>query len=161
MGQEYLREGEDVVYMHADTLCAPQIFEEMLREKGDLVLLVDFRECDEEAMKVRTEAGRVVEISKQISCDLAEGEFIGIARINGTLLADVKKAAKQLMKEKQFTSYFEGAIQYLIDRDKCEVITIPTRGSFWGEIDFIEDYERVKREISPDLVRIAGKEYSR
>lgn len=157
MGQEYL--SEDTVYMHGDTLCSPDIFEEMLEAEGDMVLPVDFRPCDEEAMKVLTRGGNITEISKEISCDAGEGEFIGIAKIGKRILPDLKEAVKKLMKEKQFGSYFEGAIQELIGLNRYEIRALPTKGRFWGEIDFEEDYVRTEAEIAEELVVIAEREF--
>lgn len=156
MAQEYLV--EDTIYMHADTLCAPEIFEEMITAKGDMILPVEYKKCDEEAMKVLTENGKVMEISKQIPCDAAEGEFIGIAKISKGILNDLRQASKKLMKEKEFTAYFEGAIQELLNLQKYNIRAIDTRNHFWGEVDFLEDYERVSNEISPELVEIAQKD---
>lgn len=156
MAQEYLT--EDTIYMHADTLCAPEIFEKMLASDGDMVLPVEFKMCDEEAMKIRTKNGFVTEISKQIPCEDGEGEFIGIAKIRKNILPDLKRAAKKLMAEKAFTSYFEGAIQELIKMEKYRLQTVSTDGFFWGEVDFLEDYERVSAEISDKLVSLAEKE---
>ncbi len=154
MGQAYLKE-EDTIYMHADTLCDPEIFEDMLDKKADIVLPVDYKVCDEEAMKIRCEGGKVAAISKEIPCELAQGEFIGIAKIGHSALGDIKNASKTLMKKKQFASYFEGALQYLIDQKETEIVTVPTNGRFWGEVDFLEDYKKVEHEISPKLVQIA------
>lgn len=155
MGQPYI--SDDIIYMHADTLCSPSIFERMLNEKADIVLPVDYKVCDEEAMKVKTENNVVVEISKKINSDEAEGEFIGMAKISKEALKQIKAASKILMQKKDFTAYFEGAIEYLIEKGKCKPVTVPTNGEFWGEVDFIEDYERVCREISDKLVEIAER----
>lgn len=157
MAQEYLNE-EDTIYMHADTLCAPDIFQDMLNTKGDMVLPVEFKLCDEEAMKVRTEQGKIIEISKQIPCEKGEGEFIGIAKISGNVIYPLKQVVKELMKEKQFSSYFEGAIQRMIDQKQYEITAVDTKDRFWGEVDFLEDYERVTAEISPELVTIAREQ---
>lgn len=150
---------EDFVYLHADTLCSPKIFKEMMQTNGDIILPVDFGSCDEEAMKVKTEDGRVTEINKTMSCAEAEGEFIGIAKISGNVISDLKKASKQLMKEKAFNSYFEAAIQRLADMKKYGIKTIPTNGMFWGEVDFLQDYEKVKREIPSEFVELAQREF--
>lgn len=162
MGQEYLKEKDgDVVYMHADTLCAPKIMEGMLNAEGDMILPVEFKTCDEEAMKVKTDDGEIKEISKLIPCDEAEGEFIGIAKISGEILPELKKASKKLMRQKEFMSYFEGAIQELINQGKYRIRAISTNKSFWGEIDFVEDYNNVIENISSELVEIAKKEWKR
>lgn len=156
MAQEYLH--ADTIYMHADTLCAPEIFETMLKADADMVLPVEFKTCDEEAMKVRIESGRVIEISKQIPCEVSEGEFIGILKIRRNILPDLKRASKEVLKNKDFTSYFEGAIQKLIDWGGYEILAVSTENQFWGEIDFWEDYERASEKISERLIEIARRE---
>ncbi len=159
IGQEYL--SEDTIYMHADTLCSPDIFQDLLDKNGDMVLPVDFKVCDEEAMKVRTRDGCVAEISKEIPCDAGEGEFIGIAKISKKILPDLRAAVKKLMKEKQFHSYFEGAIQELAGLHKYKLKVFPTEKRFWAEIDFEEDYKKAMEEIPTELVSLAEKEFGK
>lgn len=159
MGQEYL--SEDTIYIHADTLCSPDIFKDLLDTDGDMVLPVDFKPCDEEAMKVRTQDGCVVEISKEIPCDIGEGEFIGIAKIGKEILPDLRTAVKKLMKEKQFGAYFEGAIQELIGLHRYKLEILPTKKRFWAEIDFEEDYEKARKEISKELVILSEREFGK
>lgn len=154
MGQEYLKD-EDTIYMHADTLCAPEIISQMNETDADLVLPVDYKTCDEEAMKVRFERGQIAEISKQIPCDLAKGEFIGICRIRGNMVEAVKKTSKKLMKNKRFKAYFEEVIQDLIDGNEYKIEVISTGKYFWGEVDFLEDYDRVTRLLPNRLYEIA------
>lgn len=158
MGQHAVKNDTDLIYMHADTLCATEVFENMLCKEGDMVLPVDFRKCDEEAMKVKTENGKLVEISKQIPCNEAEGEFIGIAKISKNIIPELKDAVVRLMEEKVFNSYFEGVITELIKEKKYDLITIKTNGYFWGEIDFLEDYQKVEKTIPQKLVDLVRKD---
>lgn len=129
----------------------------MVETDGDIILPVDFGACDEEAMKVKTEGGRVTEINKTMPCVEAEGEFIGIAKLSKRVIPDLKKVLKDLMKEKAFASYFEAAIQRLANMRKREIKTVPTKGMFWGEVDFQQDYEKVKREIPSELVALVKR----
>lgn len=158
IAQNYLH--DDFIYLHADTLCDPDIFKRILNGKGDMTLPVDFGPCDEEAMKVKIKNGNIVEINKTMPCDTAEGEFIGIAKINNIVIKELKESTIQLMKEKEFTSYFEGAVQRVIDTQKFRVEPIATAKQFWGEIDFLEDYQKATEEIPDSLVEIARGEFS-
>lgn len=159
MGQSELH--EDVIYLHADTLCDPQIMDELINAEGDMVLPIDFKVCDEEAMKVLTEFGKIKQISKQIPCDIAEGEFIGIAKISKNILQSLKNASIKVLERGEYASYFEGAIQELIDTGMGRIIPLDTNGRFWGEIDFVEDLERVIHELPKKLVAIAASEWKR
>lgn len=152
MGMEALN--EDFIYLHADTLCEPRIFEKMMRLDADIILPVDYKKCDDEAMKVRSENGRIVQITKQMMPDIAEGEFIGMAAFRKDVIPALKEKTKQLLKKKEFTAYFESAIQRLIDEENFDIKAVPTDGNFWAEIDFMEDYERAAADIPESLMRI-------
>lgn len=152
MGMEALC--DDFIYLHADTLCEPVIFEKLMRFDADVVLPVEYRKCDEEAMKVRSKNGRIVEITKQMPLDVAEGEFIGIAAFRKEVIPALKAKTKQLLKEKEFNAYFESAIQRLIDEEDFRIEAVSTQGAFWAEIDFMEDYEKAAAEIPENLTKI-------
>lgn len=155
MGMEALH--DDFIYLHADTLCEPAIFEKMVCLDGDIVLPVDYKRCDEEAMKVRSKNGQIVQITKKMPVDEAEGEFIGMAAFRKEVIPALKEKTKQLMKEKAFTEYFESAIQRLIDdKENFRIKAVPTDGAFWAEIDFLEDYEKAATEIPESLTNIFG-----
>ena len=143
---------DDFIYLHADTICAIQIFEQLLKSDGDIVLPVDTKPCDEEAMKVRLENERIVEITKNMPVEAAAGEFIGIAKIKRNIIDDLNASTIDVLREKLFHSYFEGALQRVIDMRKYDVRMIDTSGCFWGEVDFLEDYQRAERNISKELL---------
>lgn len=151
-GMEYLN--DDFIYMHADTLCDPVIFEKLLSNSADVVLPVDFSSCDEEAMKVRKENGKIVQITKQMSVAEAEGEFIGIAKFKKNVIPYLKMYSKEVLKEKRFNEYFESAIQKIIDNCKFNIDTISTDNQFWAEIDFLEDYERAVENIPNSILSL-------
>lgn len=152
MGMEKLH--DDFIYLHADTLCEPSIFEKLVKMESDVTLPVDYKTCDDEAMKIRSCNGKVAEITKQMPNELAEGEFIGMASFRKKVLPALKEKTKQLMKEKAFGAYFESAVQRLIDKEVFNIIAVPTEGAFWAEIDFIEDYEKAAAEIPQSLTEI-------
>lgn len=152
MGMDML--DDDFIYLHADTICEPKIFEKLVQSEADIILPVDYKPCDDEAMKVRSENGQVVQITKRMPNEIAEGEFIGMASFKKKVIPSLKEKTKQLMKEKAFNEYFESAIQRLIDDKKFDIKTVPTDGAFWAEIDFMEDYEKAAENIPESLMEI-------
>lgn len=145
---------DDFVYLHADTICDPHIFQKLVKMEWDVTLPVDYKICDDEAMKVRSESGKIVQITKQMPNELADGEFIGMAAFRKKVLPALKENTKQLMKEKAFSDYFESAIQRLIDGKMFDIKAVSTDGAFWAEIDFIEDYEKAAAEMPESLAEI-------
>ncbi len=153
MGQEALK--EDFFYLHADTLADVTIFEDLIKAKGDIVLPYDPKPCDSEAMKLRSENHRVVEINKTMRNESADGEFIGIAKISKSVLSQLKEKTIDVLKEKRYGEYFEAALQKIMDEGKYDVTAMSIGDRFWAEIDFEEDYNRAKKEISDSLLEIA------
>lgn len=150
VGMENL--SEDFIFMHADTLCDTQIFEELLKSDGDMVLPVDIKPCGDEEMKVRIEDGKITELTKQMNPDDADGEFIGIMKIGKKAIGSLKTAVTDLMREKCYGEYFEAAVRRLILENEYDVRIVETSGRFWSEIDFREDYEAASRDISQSLL---------
>ncbi|MCM1174226.1 MAG: phosphocholine cytidylyltransferase family protein [Blautia sp.] len=152
MGMHLLK--DDFIYLHADTLCEPKLFKKLTTLEADCVLPVDYKKCDTEAMKVRCEQGKIVQITKQMENESADGEFIGMASFRKEVLPALVEKTKRLMEEKAFTAYFESAIQRLIDEENFNIKAVPTEGAFWAEIDFAEDYEKAVREMPESLAEI-------
>ncbi len=148
---------EDTIYLHADTLCDTRVFQEMVQGKGDIVMPVDFKPCDSEAMKVTTKDGQVIKISKEITEAESEGEFIGMTKLSGNVMPAIKSASKKLMRCGSLKSYFEGAIQEVINSGSYSVPAIQTNNRFWGEVDFVEDYQYVQDNLPDTLWQIAEK----
>lgn len=141
---------EDFVYLHADTICELSLFEELLRAEGDFVLPVDTKPCDDEAMKIRLENNKIVEITKQMPVEDAGGEFIGIMKISKKAIEDLNNCTHDLLRHKEYQSYFEAAVQEIINMNKYDIRMLDTKGRFWAEIDFLEDYQRAEKEMSEE-----------
>jgi choline kinase len=133
---------DDFVFIHADTIFDETILDELIASQvSDIVLPVDYKKCVEEEMKVTTIDGCINVIHKSIDLSVAEGEFIGIAKVNKEILEQLKAAVvEELKANANHNEYFEAAIQNLVDKGQ-KVKTIATNGRPWIEIDFPEDYE--------------------
>ena len=136
---------DDFVYMHADTICEDSLLNRLLAHPGDIVLPVDTKPCDDEAMKVQVADGKVVRITKKMSVSEAAGEFIGIARFSKATVSALAKAADEVLHEQRFDEYFEAAIQRVLARREFDAEMLDTKGARWQEVDFEEDYERARR----------------
>lgn len=140
MGMDEL--DDDFIFLHADTLCDKSIFDRLIQLEADVNLPVEYKKCDDEAMKVRSEGGKLVEITKQMPVEAAEGEFIGVASFRKEVLDVLKQKVKEVLADGDFASYFEGAIQRMIEETDCNIRPFDIGNAPWAEIDFKEDYDR-------------------
>ncbi len=84
--------------------------------------------------------------------EVAAGEFIGIAKIRKNVIEDLNSSTIGVLRDRIFTSYFEGALQRVFDMKKYDVQMLDTKGRFWGEVDFLEDYQKAEKNITIDLL---------
>jgi choline kinase len=137
---------ENFIFIHADTIFDESILDDLISaDHAPIIIPVDFKSCVEEEMKVTTKNGNVQLIHKSIELELAEGEFIGVAKIDKSILQPLKNAVIEELKEKaNHQDYFEAALQNLIDKNypiKC----ISTENRPWIEIDFPEDFSNAQK----------------
>lgn len=142
------------VVMNCDVLLHPQLLTDLVTARHENALLLSYQEHDDpplgdEEMKVKVRRGRVVDISKAMPADDADGENVGVVkfgregarRLAGYL--DVRIAAGGL-RDWAPRAFGDFAREHPLH-------AIGTRGLPWTEIDFPEDYERAINEILPAI----------
>ena len=96
-------------------------------------------------MKYTAENGRIRTLSKQTPSSEAEGEFTGIARFDAVHLPDLREASEELLAAGHTGSFFEHALQSLIDQSRLTAAAADIGSLAWCEIDFPEDYARARQ----------------
>ena len=145
--------GDGFVVMNCDVLLHPQLLTDLVTARHQNALLVCYQETDipfgDEEMKVKVRRGRVVDISKTMPADEADGENVGVVKFG-------PEGARQLTSclDARVAS---GGLRDWAPRAFCDFAqehplhAIGTRGLPWTEIDFPEDYERAVNEILPAI----------
>jgi len=138
--------------LNSDVLFHPGIFEKLhSSKKENLILSVDdFKELGEEEMKVKIENGVVKRISKQLDPQEADGEYIGIARVEENIVDDLYNHVSKVMEKKGRIVFYEEAFQSMMD-DNIAVYYESTDGLPWIEIDTPADLMRARYEIYPRI----------
>ena len=141
------------VVMNCDVLLHPRLLVDLVTAGYEDALLLSYADAPlgDEEMKVRVRRGRVVEISKALPDEDADGENVGVVKFGASgarLLAaclDARVAAGGLRDwaPRAFGDFARERALYAIS----------TRGLPWTEIDFPEDYRRAVNEVLPAIDR--------
>ncbi len=133
---------DDIIWINGDVFLESEVIRRLLSEPGN-VMAVNISKCGEEEVKYKTgKNGEIIEISKSVLD--AEGESVGVNKIT----AENVGVFYESLKECDDDDYFEKGVEiciskgirfYPVDISACKCV----------EIDFKEDYERVK-EIAAD-----------
>ena len=138
---------DNFLFLHADTLADKAIWQMMIREDGDMVLPFQRKKCGEEEMKVLLKNGKLIQISKLLNAEEAEGEFLGIAKFSKETLTYFKKKSEEFFKRGELNQYMESIIQAAVDDKKFDIRPMDILEHNFVEVDFEDDYLRAKAEF--------------
>ena len=141
------------VVMNCDVLFHPQLLADLLTSRHEDALLIAYQDDDDapmgdEEMKVQVRRGRVVDISKTLPADEADGENVGIVKFG----ADGRAAADRpdgRSASRPAASATGCRARSRTSRAQRPLHAVGTRGFPWIEIDFPEDYRRAVRDVLP------------
>ncbi|MFD2588026.1 NTP transferase domain-containing protein [Croceitalea marina] len=148
LGSLYMALGhikEDFLFLHADTLADYEIWQMLTESNGDMVLPYENKECGDEEMKVVLDNNNnLLDITKEVAPEKAQGEFLGIAKFSKETIPYFKNRAEELFKTGNLNYYMESVVQSAIDNDSIFIKVLDILKYKFVEVDFEEDYLRAK-----------------
>jgi len=141
------------VVMNCDVLFHPQMLTDLITARHANALLVGYQEdgpsFGSEEMKVTIRRGLVVDISKAMPADAADGENVGIVKFGPEGARILAGLLDQRITNGGVRDWAPRAFG---DFAKLRPLhAIGTRGYPWTEIDFPEDYQRAVRDVLPAI----------
>ena len=144
---------EGFVVVNCDVLVHPQLLTDLVSARHEDALLLAYRDesttYGEEEMKVRVHRGRVVDISKTMDPDDADGENIGIVKFGRDGARRLIEKMDELVAAGELKAWVPRAFKAFAEERPLHVIG--TRGYPWIEIDFPEDYRRAVEVVLPQI----------
>ena len=146
---------EGFVVMNCDVLVHPQLVVDLLSARHEDALLLAYRDAattyGDEEMKVRVRCGRVVDMSKAMPPDDADGENLGIVKFGAEGARLLVEKMDALVAAGEHKAWVPRAfVAFAAERP---LHAVGTRGLPWTEIDFPEDYRRAVEVVLPDIER--------
>ncbi len=151
LARELLTDG--FVVMNCDVLFHGQLLADLVTSRYEDALLMSPASASEgysdEEMKVRIRGGCVVEISKTMAPDDADGENVGIAKFGAAGAKVLVEEMSQIVAGGALESWLPAAFERFSRRRPLHAID--HRGFPWIEIDSPQDYWRACTHIAPAL----------
>ena len=161
---------DEFIFCYADILYTKEVLELLLREQADISLVVDTgweshyhqrkQHPVSEAELVKIEGNRITQIGRNvIELGEAHGEFIGLAKFSRNGAESLKVIHGWAMENYRDSAFhtspsvdkatFTDLVQELIDQG-YPVCHVDIHGG-WAEIDTVEDFDRVSKELESVL----------
>ena len=144
--------GDGFVVLNADVLFHPQLLTDLLTARHEDAILVCFKNGTKygaEEMKVKVRGGHLLDISKTMNPDEADGENVGIVKFGAAGAAVLARELETLVESGELRAWAPRA--FLEFTKKRPLPVVSTRGYPWTEIDFPEDLQRARDEILRQL----------
>ena len=141
----------DFIIINGDDIFNDSVLLGLLEhDKNELItMVIDRKETyDEDDMKLIVENGRILEVSKKIPLNEANGESIGMIRVTGEAKSIMVDTMERMVRNKKNMQVFYLAmIQELINQG-IVVGYHEISSKDWAEIDFHPDLEDIRKKIS-------------
>jgi len=151
LARELLTDG--FVVMNCDVLFHQQMLADLVTSPYEDALLLspacDDEPYSDEEMKVRVRGGRVVDISKHMPVEEADGENVGIAKFGRDGAAVLIEEMNAIVQNGSPCEWLPAAFARFSRRRTLHAID--RRGYPWIEIDSPQDYWRACTHIAPAL----------
>lgn len=137
---------DDFILLNGDTVFEPEICQTLLRApSASITLAIDRKsDYDSDDMKVRLAGTKLLEVGKSLEPSNIDGESIGMMRFSGDGSAHFVEILDQVMRTPNSLNWwYLKAIGILAERNLVQTQSI--EGLRWGEVDFVQDLEKVRR----------------
>ena len=129
--------------MYGDLLFHKEILENCIQNDNDICLVIE-KNVRSETMKVKIENNLIVEVNKSISQDLADGNFIGMAKFKKSMIPVLFGEISLLVDNGNLKSYYTSAIESLIKKDE-KINFVETNNFPWMDIDEEQELAEAKK----------------
>ena len=138
-------DSDDMLIMNADVFCEETAYDEMLSITETPVMLMDSSRILEADYKFFCENGNIKKYGKELTPEETSGEYVGIGFISKSFIPRFKDRMDQMISSQLHNVWWENILYSM--SEEVAIHTYDLAGKFWAEVDYIEDYERIKKFV--------------
>lgn len=142
---------DEFVVLNGDNVFNSKILAGLLsREvRGSIVMVIDHKDVyDDDDMKVKLDGNLILQVSKKIPVEKADGESVGMIRFAGAGARKLKQVLDSMVREESNKNVFWlSAVQHIIDEGFPVHYHVCDHND-WAEIDFHPDFELIQSNLS-------------
>lgn len=146
LARDYINPDEDIILGNADVFWGQDILDKLLADDRDAIMLSDASRADVGDYFFQTENGLIKLYGKELAREERDCEYVGVAKLRANFVHGFKKRIERCIEDELYNMWWENVLYnyskeypiYALDVEEC----------FWGEIDYIEDYQRILDHVN-------------
>lgn len=141
LAREQLTAEDDLLIGNADVFFEQPILDIAINGREHRIMLADKTRIEVGDYFVKTIGNKLIAYGKDLPLPERTAEYVGMACIRREAVCDFANNLGNLVEQGRYDLWWENALYEFC----CEkpVYIKDVEGEFWGEIDYIEDYERI------------------
>ncbi len=139
--KELLTGEDDLLIGNADVFFEQSILDIVTKGREPRIMLADKTRIEVGDYFVKTIDDKLIAYGKELPLSERTAEYVGMACIRKEAVCDFASGLESLVGQGRYDLWWENALyEFCTQRP---VFIKDVEGKFWGEIDYIEDYERI------------------
>ena len=141
--KDFLNANDDILIMNADVFMEESVLDAILKEHHSPVLLSDSSRIEDADYRFQWQGNELKKYGKDLSNDETTGEYVGIAKLKKEDIMPFRQSIIDAVASEDYNCWWEDILYRTIETGNNIYINDIT-GKFWAEVDYIEDYQRIK-----------------
>lgn len=139
----------DMIILNADVYFSADILKLVLDDPNDAVMAIDKSRIEVgDYFFSTTDNGCITAYGKELPLEKRTCEYVGICKMTASFVPTFIDRMDRLIMNAQHSLWWEN-ILYSLTNERS-IYTVDVDGSFWSEIDYFDDYERILRHIEKE-----------
>ncbi len=144
--RDFLTPDDDIMIMNGDVFMEEKILDIILEEKRSPLMLSDSTRIEDADYRFNWEGELLKKYGKQLTNEQTTGEYVGIGRLDRNYMQLFRQNVIDAVANEDYNCWWEDIIYRTVE-DGENVYVNDVAGVFWAEVDYIEDYERIKNFV--------------
>lgn len=136
---------EDTLIMNGDVFMEETLLDEIIQTQQSPVLFADVTRREEADYKFFHQNGVLLKYGKDLRLEETSSEYIGVAKMDADFVPRFVTRLEKMICEQQHSVWWENVLYSMTEQQPIYVADVC--GKFWAEVDYIEDYDRIKKFV--------------
>ena len=144
--KDFLVPDDDLMIMNGDVFMEEKILDIVLSETRSPVMLSDSSRIVDADYRFEWKDNKLINYGKELTNEQTTGEYVGIGILKSKDLLPFKQKIIDTVANEDYNCWWEDVI-YRTVKEGSDVFAYDIAGAFWAEVDYIEDYDRIKKFV--------------
>ena len=148
----------DVLLLNGDLYYEHEILDYAINQINPVVMLADSTRIDNADYRFSFSGNQIKRFGKHLTNQETDGEYIGIVRIDRSFIKTFKQTLEDMITAGKSNIWWEDVLYSFIEK-QIPIHYFDVAGTFWSEVDTLQDYNYLQNWITNQDMLIPHKIY--